>query len=107
MNKEEVLDALDELRAEIERMDEPVMVPPQERVPMQPLVTVDGVRRFRKNVLVAHLLDFAEKRGCDMNALALVDCPREDRAQFAQLIGYSVSGYSDLSYALFADKEIE
>ena len=101
MTKDEILDLVDNLRAEVERMDDPPMVPPSERVPMQPIVRAkDGVIRFRANPLVVHLLAFAEKLGCDMNALAQVPCPQQDRAQFAQLIGYSVSGYGDLSYAL-------
>jgi hypothetical protein len=35
----------------------------------------------------------------DMNQIARMNFDDEDRAQFAQLIGYSVSGYGDLSYA--------
>lgn len=33
-----------------------------------------------------------------MNTLARLKFPDVDRAQFAQLIGYSVSGYGELSY---------
>jgi hypothetical protein len=33
-----------------------------------------------------------------MNRLALVPFSDEDRAQFAQLIGYSLNRYSELSY---------
>lgn len=33
-----------------------------------------------------------------MAELARQDFPQVDREQFAQLIGYSLSGYSDLSY---------
>ena len=43
-----------------------------------------------------------------MNSLAVwchtANIPNEDRAQFAQLIGYSVSGWGDLSYV--ADEAI-
>jgi len=35
----------------------------------------------------------------DMNMLALMPFTDEERSQLAQLIGYSVSGYGDLSYA--------
>lgn len=64
--------------------------------PIQPLITdSDGVLRFRKNDIVCHLLDHG---GIDMNDIALGDFSREDREQFAQLIGYSWSGASDLSY---------
>jgi len=101
MTKSDILDLIDALRAEVESMDEPPMTPPGDCVPMQPIILTDsGVIRFRPNALVVHLLRFAEKHGCDMNTLATVWCPQEDRAQFAQLIGYSVSGYGDLSYAL-------
>lgn len=33
-----------------------------------------------------------------MNALTQMDFTDDDREQFAQLIGYSLSGYGDLSY---------
>ncbi|ANF28013.1 hypothetical protein PS273GM_12980 [Stutzerimonas stutzeri] len=58
-----------------------------------------GTIRFRENKIVRHLLDFAEPRGCGLNELARMDFSQEDRMQLAQLIGYSVSGYGDLSYA--------
>ena len=65
-------------------------------LPMQPIEMVGSVTRFRENQVVRHLLDHG---GIDMNALAVLDFSDEDRAQFAQLIGYSVSGFGDLSYA--------
>lgn len=46
------------------------------------------------------LLDRATAAGImDMNAIAFMNFSDEDQQQFAQLIGYSVSGYSELSYA--------
>lgn len=65
--------------------------------PMQPLV-VDkhGVVRFKSNKIVRHLLDHG---GINLNDLAFIDFDEADREQFAQLIGYSVSGFGDLSYA--------
>lgn len=33
-----------------------------------------------------------------MNKLAMLDFSKEDRQQFAQLIGYSLDGYGELSY---------
>lgn len=64
--------------------------------PMQPTITDEhGYVRFKPNALVSHLLD---KGKITMNDLALVGCSRDDRQQFAQLIGYSLSGYGDLSY---------
>jgi hypothetical protein len=66
------------------------------RHPIQPIeVASDGVLRFKSNPLVRHLLDHGP---FDMNSLARVDCTDNDREQFAQLIGYSVSGFRDLSY---------
>jgi len=72
--------------------------------PMQPVIKgTDGVLRFRANAIVRHLLDHGfggqpVEGGVDLNRLAMLDFPQEDRAQFAQLIGYSVSGYHKLSY---------
>ena len=64
--------------------------------PIQPLVTdPSGAVRFHANAIVVHLLD---KGGIDMNALAVLPFSAEDRQQFAQLIGYSLEGYAELSY---------
>jgi hypothetical protein len=63
--------------------------------PIQPLVTVNGIERFKANTLVSWLLDNGSKT---MNDLARVECSDDDRQQFAQLIGYSLFGYCDLSY---------
>ena len=58
--------------------------------PMQPVeVDGSGTHGFRENKVVTYLLD---KGGKNLNDLALVDFPKEDRDQFTQLIGYSVSG---------------
>jgi len=67
---------------------------------MQPIFVDDsGTLRFRANRVVEYLLD---NGGLDMNALALAaynhNFSNEDRQQFAQLIGYSLCGYGDLSY---------
>lgn len=68
--------------------------------PMQNIrVDFDGTIRFQENKIVTYLLEVASKNGCDMNKLAAMDFPDEDRMQFAQLIGYSLSGYAELSYA--------
>ena len=65
--------------------------------PIQPLLTDEhGVLRFKENAIVRHLLD--SHPACDMNKLAGMDFTDEDRQQFAQLIGYSLSGYGELSY---------
>ena len=64
--------------------------------PMQPIETDEkGVQRFKANKIVSYLID---NGSIDMNALARLDFSDEDRRQFAQLIGYSLSGYSGLSY---------
>jgi hypothetical protein len=64
--------------------------------PVQP-VEDDGndVIRFKPNEIVRHLLD---RGGFDMNSLSRLPFSREDWVQFCQLIGYSVSGFSELSY---------
>jgi hypothetical protein len=61
--------------------------------PIQPFVMVDGVLRFKENAIVRHLLD---KGGISLNDIAILDFSKDDRQQFAQLIGYSLSGYGDL-----------
>lgn len=64
--------------------------------PIQPLAADDnGVTRFKRNAIVCHLLDHG---GIDLNALAGMDFSDDDRRQFSQLIGYSLSGYGELPY---------
>lgn len=66
------------------------------RHPIQPLQEDEkGVLRFKENSIVRYVLD---NGGVNLNHLACLEFPREDREQFAQLIGYSLSGYADLSY---------
>lgn len=66
--------------------------------PMQPLVWADDTIRFKENKLVSHLLAIAP---IDLNMIEIMAqsgmISREDSDQFLQLIGYSVSGYGDLS----------
>lgn len=63
--------------------------------PIQPLMPdAQGVVRFKENKIVQHLLDTHPT--CDMNVLARMDFSDDDRQQFAQLIGYSLNGYSEL-----------
>lgn len=67
------------------------------RHPIQPVYKdAFEVIRFRENSIVRHLL---EKGGIDLNQIAMLDFPQEDHEQFAQLIGYSVSGFGSLDYA--------
>jgi hypothetical protein len=63
--------------------------------PVQPLVIKNGVIRFKQNAIVDFLL---EAGPFDMNMLARMPWSVEDREQFAQLIGYSLSGYGELPY---------
>lgn len=62
--------------------------------PIQPII--DG--RFKENKIVSDLLDFAQSKGFGLNEIAMKNYSKTDRQQFAQLIGYSVSGYGSLSY---------
>lgn len=61
-----------------------------------------GVMRFTENAIVRYLLDAGP---FDMNHLARVPFDDADREQFAQLIGYSVCGFDELSYV--SDKSSE
>jgi hypothetical protein len=64
--------------------------------PIQPLVKDEkGVPRFKKNKIVEYLLD---QGPFDMNHLAVQQFSQEDHEQFAQLIGYSLGGFGELSY---------
>lgn len=66
------------------------------RYPNQPIVSAaHGVLRFQPNAIVRHLLDTS---AFDLNDLAQLPFSDADRAQFAQLIGYSVAGWGDLPY---------
>ncbi len=58
----------------------------------------NDIHRFVENPIVRYLLDAGP---FDMNDLAIRfhgDEHREDAEQFAQLIGYSLGGFSELSY---------
>lgn len=64
--------------------------------PMQPLIRdAEGTLRFKGNAIVRFLLDAGPY---DMNQLAMIPFRGEDRVQFAQLIGYTLGGFGDLSY---------
>jgi|SRR6185503_2330821 len=77
---------------------------PRTKHPNQPLVIdKQGVTRFKRNAIVSWLLDISTARGVGMNEIAIQDFPREDRVQFAQLIGYSLCGFGELSYVKDSD----
>lgn len=64
--------------------------------PIQHVIVKDGIERFQRNEIVGYLIDHGSINLNHINALSHFD--REDREQFAQLIGYSVSGAGDLTY---------
>jgi len=67
--------------------------------PMQPLLPDEhGVMRLKKNAIAEHFYEWSQQRGMGLNEIAMMDFTDEDRMQFAQLIGYSLSGYAELSY---------
>lgn len=69
------------------------------RHPVQPIgIAPDNIERFKRNAIVNYLLGYASRHGCDLNEIAVMEFSAEDRQQFAQLIGYSVYGYSELPY---------
>lgn len=64
--------------------------------PIQPVQFDEhGTVRFKANEIVKFLLD---KGPFDLNDLAMMNFKDEDREQLAQLIGYSVGGFGELSY---------
>lgn len=65
------------------------------RHPNQPLVLIDGAAYFKSNAIVKYLL---ESNAIGLCELAMMPFSDEDHRQLAQLIGYSVSGYGELSY---------
>jgi vacuolar-type H+-ATPase subunit I/STV1 len=98
-------DTGEDLQAIVEKCQEAATFTPH---PQQPTYIDDkGVRRFRKNKLIESLVDEAGGRN-DMRGINYVfslPASREDQAQLAQLIGYSVDGYQRLSYALPLEDE--
>jgi len=68
--------------------------------PIQPVIKdEDGIPRFRENAIVRYLLDLARKHKiADLNSLADLPFSQDDREQFMQLIGYTITGYHELSF---------
>ena len=65
--------------------------------PIQPIQLNEFDRpRFKQNAIVRYLLDSGM---FSMNDIADLDVSNEDREQFAQLIGYTLDGFAELSYA--------
>lgn len=66
--------------------------------PMQPIYEdANGTHRFKPNAIVQYLIENPLQE-VDMNQLACMDFDQDDRIQFAQLIGYSLYGFGELSY---------
>jgi len=82
--------------------------------PQQPIgIAEDGVVRFKGNSIIE---DLFQSRALDLNEIKrrvqTGDFPKEDYVQLTQLLGYSVSGWGDLSTSppemvTAADKEAE
>ena len=69
------------------------------KFPIQPIYKdPNGRLRFTKNRIVHHLHKIGQQYNCGLNELAEMDFTNEEWCQFAQLIGYSLSGYSELNY---------
>jgi hypothetical protein len=66
-------------------------------MPMQPIgLDPNGTARFRENRIVRYLLDAGPFDMCQIADLPGIT--NAERMQFAQLIGYSVSGAGELRY---------
>jgi uncharacterized alpha/beta hydrolase family protein len=69
---------------------------------MQPIVWKGEVIRFKENPIIVLML---ETGNLSLNHIAIAAADpvngitQEDQMQLAKLIGYSVSGFGDLSYA--------
>ena len=71
--------------------------------PMQPIGWDGDVIRFKRNAIVRALLDQCTAHGSlDLNRISMMVATGafsvEDQIQLVQLIGYSVSGFGELSY---------
>ena len=65
--------------------------------PVQPVyVDKDEVLRFKENRIVRYMLDALTEKGIGLNQLCLMNFSVEDWSQLNQLIGYSVSGFSEI-----------
>ena len=77
---------------------------------MQPVVLdEEGVARFQDNPIVRYLVDWAQAKGMGLNELMMLSqhtgWKRADWEQLAQLIGYSVGGFGELTYVRDATYE--
>lgn len=76
-----------------------------DRLTQPVIVSPSDVPRFRENALVRYLLSVAQDKGLGLSHMAsLPNIPQEDWDQLAQLLGYSIEGYAELSYALHVEE---
>lgn len=70
------------------------------KFPLQPIVKDQrGQPRFKGNKIIIWLFEnHAKGATLDLNKIACMDFPDEDREQLAMLLGYSLGGFSELSY---------
>lgn len=75
--------------------------------PIQPLYRdAHGVIRFKANRIVEWMLEMGRMGGrFDLNIIAATPFSTDDREQLAQLLGYSLSGFAELSYVRDATYE--
>jgi hypothetical protein len=67
--------------------------------PMQPILKDSvGCLRFKTNEIVRAVHEVAKAHKFGLNEIAMRNFTEDDQKQFAQLLGYSVSGYGDLPY---------
>lgn len=74
----------------------------KKRHPLQPIVwDGEGTVRFQENPIIRFLQEFAASKGMGLNELHMLrnsNWSKRDWSQFMQLLGYSVSGFGDLSF---------
>ena len=80
---------------------------PRSPFPDQPIELVGDVVRFKANRVVEHWQALAEKAGYTLNHLAVDRCngkfTQAECASAMQQLGYSVSGWGDLSFVSYED----
>jgi len=71
--------------------------------PSQPIVGPRGRRHFKANAIVRFLYERArDELNLGLNEIAELPFTREDRIQFAQLLGYSTWRFRELPYVTLA-----
>lgn len=75
---------------------------PTSELPTQPLTLEDGKPRFKRNPLVWYLFHSSE---ISLEGLLALGHDVQYVQQFLQLLGYSVCGYSEMSFIPEEEKE--